>query len=260
MRSSWNAEIGVNENGSFAINLGSDSCAEHEHGIDFLKSIFGIDNTNGKDNPKLGVEKRRITRVPSCLDFIELTHKAKKYACITTDFGKNTNISQFKNLPSELFPRNNTDVTAAWDERDFGVLVTGADNIKFLRELYAAFQNLDVSIWLGKSGPFQNGGLIISIVSKLEQSFLDQILESDLDAIKLLEMVETTGIITKLKNANKIYYDLTPKWANTEKTDVVFFLNPKKHDVYRSGWYAVKDLEDWIEEKGPIIRNGGIDK
>ena len=76
--------------------------------------------------------------------------------------------------------------------------------------------------------------------------------DTDLDTIELQKAVARTGIHKLLKEADCKYYALSPRWADESKTEVKFWLNPYDQTNNNYGWYAVEDLEAWVNGEGPI--------
>ena len=64
--------------------------------------------------------------------------------------------------------------------------------------------------------------------------------------------LEKTKIEMILKKAKKEYDALVPAWANDEKTEVKYWLNPKDQENVNYGWYSLQDLKLWAKNKGRI--------
>jgi hypothetical protein len=77
----------------------------------------------------------------------------------------------------------------------------------------------------------------------------------DRDQLEIKKSAFETGIHKKLKEADKKYFALSPRWKDKDKKEVVFWLNPYDQQNNNFGWYSAKDLEEWIEGKGPVPKN-----
>jgi hypothetical protein len=153
------------------------------------------------------------------------------------------------------------ELCTAWSRGDFAVRVSNADGKQALEMLYAAAtqENPDFALMLGGGGPFQNAGLIMIMPSRLPEETVDDMASQDLGHLDLLDVVEATGIQKKLADADKRYYALSPRWANDDeekktKYKCVFWLNPDDQQNNEFGWFTVEELEQWIEGKGPVLK------
>lgn len=244
------------------IHLRADYCAEHEWGIKGLRSHFGIDDS------KIGIEKRRISKM-GALYLVEFTKKREKCAFLTNrlvyeNLSSNTVQGKWKDLKDYISDfrwfdieknEQSEGVAGAWDEDNFIVVVKGKENIDRLKKVYEAFQKNDIAIFLGGgNGPFQNAGLSIAIISELPNEIVQDMKNVDMDTINLKKAAEKTGIEKKLAKAGLGYHALSPQWNDKEDPSegVKFWLNPREQDKYNYGWYSVNELEMWIEGKGPI--------
>ena len=136
-----------------------------------------------------------------------------------------------------------------WSEGDFMVASTDKQAIE---DLYQAFQALDVTISVGGGNVFQNGGLHFVIKSRISQEIIDDVYQKDLDNLNLKKAASSTGIYEKLEKAGKHFFALSPRWKDSEKKEIVFWLNPQEQHANNSGWYTISDLEDWIKGVGKI--------
>lgn len=245
------------------IALGFDFASEHEWGIDRLKQAFGISTTK----TPIGINDRKITIVPEHLVYMEFDHKpndkrkkAEHYAALAY-----MNMSYYQNAPERLkeivlrnaepysYDEKCKPIGAAWSEQDFGIVVKGDENITRLRELYDAFKIKDIAVAPGKSRGFlRSFGLTFVIISRLEPEVFEAVLAADKDHDALLKAAEATGIVKRLNAAKKEFFACSPAWANKDKKEVHFWLNPEQQDENNYGWYTVKDLDDWIAGKGKI--------
>lgn len=214
------------------INLGYDHCAEHEWGIDILNCKFKVNTSDGV----FGIDKRKITTLPDNLFFEEKGNK-KIIACSSSHY-----------IPDYML--KDEKLTTAWSERDFCIASTSHD----MNELWEAFQNLDIAIGLGgKSNPFAGSGLIFMIVSNLPNATKQSMYNADKEYYDLQKDAHATGIYELLKEHGKKFFALSP--ARDDDGSIRFWLNPYEQDKYNFGWYTLKDLQDWANDKGVIVRH-----
>lgn len=253
-------------------NLGADYCAEHEWGIGGLKRMLGIDGAKPEYSRERvvykkphGIERRRISKH----DNVRLFEYGDQVALICTatwcieDFEeaieKHGMAKAFKDrLPRELYIRSDQTLGAAWDDGSFGLLGKGQDADR-IREIWKAIQAHNVAIWNGgRVTPFENSGLIIAIIDRVSAENLETMRAADEDAEKLQAASDATGIITRLKEAEKGYFACSPKWRDERFKDknsahpVIYWLNPMEQSENNSGWFTVEDLDQWIKGIGPI--------
>lgn len=285
------------------VNLGADYCAEHEWGIKNLCRDFGIGPVRGRkvepfSDPlkegKVGIEARTITRVAAGVRLLRLSAggatgqaKAKKsepdWALVYSPHSSWRTPEQDEEALLGQLARScsfygDQRLATAWDEGSFAVRVHAADK-PLLERLYQSFMDKDIGIWVGGGRIFQNGGLVLVIVSAIPFEKANTMLEADLDNIRLIEAAAETGIEARLKAAGKKWYALSPSWGSKFKTvidpnkhvpgakiedigrgldtkhDVVFWLNPEEQSRNHSAWVTVEDLDQWIQGQGVIPKS-----
>jgi hypothetical protein len=248
--------------------LPADYCAEHEWGIESLQWSFGI-NKHLITQPPFGIMRRKATKVP--VDFIYNERRGKLIQAVMTvgwrdymfskeDFEKNI----FNNLPQELnFKWDDREVRSAWDGKSFGIRVKGIKHVRNLRKIMRAIHENNVCVFVGGTGPFNNGGLCVAIANALPENIAKQWESHDSDTAKLYLEHEKIGIEKKICDNLKFrwglkpYYALSPRWMfdnekHKSKYKLIYFLNPADQDFNNHGWFTVEELEQWIEGKGPI--------
>ncbi len=258
MRKSYDCDFLGDDNGTVVgINLGADSCAEHEWGIKDLTRYFGIPETG------LGIEKRTITKLPSITKIVDFkTQEKKEFSYVKfIDNKKKTALFVSRYVCEDYFSDKEVtnykdELACAWDEGSFGISAIKEDDRQALREIYEAMQKLDLAIWVGGGHVFKNGGLILGIVSRLPKDKLSEMKEADIDREKLLKASEDTGIANRLKEAGKSYFALSPRWKTSDdsKYPVIFWLNPMEQHIHNYGWWTVEQLDLWAKSEGPIMK------
>lgn len=249
-----------------AINLGADFVAEHEWGVQRLKSSFGIPTYQKTDNTDAGVARRKVRSFPIEARYSSALQLLKLKDCTVLIFGGYgfDKVKDFKTacgamrVYGEITPEKPKydgkpqDFLAAWDESSFGVVAKDEVACKHLETLYEAFKGLDAAIWVGGAGVFQNGGLVLAVYSNIPKENVDSMREKELEAVQVQVDMAETGIEKLLADAGKRYYALSP----SRKADgsLQFWLNPQDQRSYESRWSSLEELKQWAEDKGPIIK------
>lgn len=266
------------EDGTTAgICLGFDFCAEHEFGVKRIKQAMGIPGT-------MGVEGRTMTQQPAIVHFekFKRTQRRERGAKTAT---RETTAALIVSAQSWLAPKKEEPIKqtlrsivrdgldfyydphekgfceerdnliSAWDETGFAVVARGADNIKHLEEIHKALLANDIALadpsGMGFAG---RNGLGVVIASRVPEDIRKKVRDSDEDHARLLRAAEDTGIAQKIKKSGKGFFALEPAWANEDKTEVKFFLNPTEQRQYNSGWFTLAQLEAWTRDEGPILK------
>lgn len=253
------------------LNLGSDHCAEHEWGISELKQILGIQD----ENPS-GLESRKITNLLEKNLFIHDDKASKKKTgktilLIEAEYTISAAKQDLKNLNAQNMPYapkggEKPDLCPSWSSRGLCVVASKDEDRQNLRVLIQALKNSDAALWLGGGGVFENAGLCIGILSKIDDESKQHMKEADENSRLLKAADAATGIKELLAGANKRYFALSPAWASSIKStargeintafDVIYWLNPMEQDKNNYGWFTVEQLREWAQNQGPIVKEG----
>lgn len=240
-------------------NLGADFTSEHEWGIKDLERDFGLDKTQAP-----GVPRRVIRIVPGHGGlFIDEKLNALAYVGRYNEAPTNT---LYPHAAKEIGNFYDDDVlVGAWSDGDFAVrFPDDAQGRLDVKELWNAFDRKDIAFLFANVGgnPFARAGLNLVIVSRLPQEIVDDLAEKDADRDALLVAAAATGIKARIDAFSKVgtrdydhsrgYYALTASWANEEKTEVHFWLNPHDQQNNKSGYFTVAELDQWLVGEGPI--------
>lgn len=245
------------------IHLAADFTAEHEWGIRELKSKFGIPERELTDGP-FGVEREKAQAVPETLVYQEEKKGITGLAVITYHFQlEDVKLSEYSELnytmhPPREDPRRDTssfktydfEATGAWDGNSFGIRAKGDKARECLSELHEAIKQTDVCLFLGGAGPFQNAGLTIAIASRIPQDLQKLMRDTHRDTANLHKKAKATGIYDVVPRDK--YYALSPRWKDSKKRSVVFWLNPTDQKNNNYGSFTVTELKQWMKGKGPI--------
>lgn len=258
------------------VNLSSDSCSEHEVGIENLKKFLGV-------NPKanFGVDSRRIRSFPNWLRWYTLPDGSEGFG-LMSDYVWDALEKVAPELPSRHVgphfksgPRKGQlkmgrgaifedyGIAATWDERSF-LVRAASEEVSKLREIWDAIIAGDAAIWLSGGGPFGGHGLNIMIVSRIPKEFLDLQEQRDMEDLEVQEYHKSTGIEKLLKGAGKGWYSLRPQRMPNGMTvkrsaeplvppgGIVWWLNPCDQRNNNFGWYNLEQLQAWARNEGPI--------
>ncbi len=261
MKRTYNPELIFDGDTFVGINLGADHCSEHEGGIPDINKAFGM------NAEAIGIERYQNTCVPSGrwtkLETTKFTYNKTPWVGLYFNADhfslKDYKIKEYLPMP---WDRTEDTMATAWDRESFGIVVHKSKKW-VIDELMTAIQNHDLAIGIGSVlNPFDRGGLILMIVSRVSQEVKDAIMEDHIAYNKLMQAVADTGIEELLKQHNKRWYALMPHWCDDTfetivetKYNVVFFLNPWERHKYNYGWFTVEELQAWTREEGPVCKN-----
>ncbi|MGH2611716.1 MAG: hypothetical protein ACRDFB_01545, partial [Rhabdochlamydiaceae bacterium] len=176
--------------------------------------------------------------------------------------------------PSELYAHEDK-LATAWCKSSLGIRAKNNKDINFIRQLHKAILDKDAAVWCGGGHVFKSAGLIIGVISAIPDKEKQEMYDSHLDYHNLMVASETTGIKAKIDAANQEFVDknnlgavlykpygyssLRPEWVEGRKKDtkykVMYWLNPWDQEKYKSGYYTVEELLEWIDGCGPILKN-----
>jgi hypothetical protein len=270
------------------ISLGHDYCAEHEWGIENMRRRFGIKDGSSKC---MGVDNRTISKNINNLVFKEETYKKVKYALLYTGYSFRTLGESQENIPRDIKdykkditwnmewqqrnpPKEGREpkdpIVTAWDEEGFGVGVMGEKEVQYLKDLYEAFQNLNIAIAvinLMPNNPFSNNSLSILIADRLPLSIKINMYAADKEHYDRVDYEEKIGM-TKIKakygnknghNKKNYFMACSAKWINYDdaearerrkkelktKYDIQYWVNYSDDDN-NHGYYTVEEIREWL--------------
>ena len=222
---------------------------EQERGIRSLLESFGIAQGHNY------VEDRKIKK-DATITFAARQNKTKNLYITTKTSPED---KKYVKTCTAFIPRND-EFSACWDDRNFAIRGIGESGCKAIKELKAHMENNNIAIWMASSGNlFSNSGIFIGFYDKLPEDFIKEI-NQNIDEIKSVKSLsDNIGIIQKIDSSDKSYYALSPRMANIDELNrtehpIVYWLNPIHQNAYNYGWFTVEELEQWIDDKGPIIK------
>lgn len=241
------------------ISLGYDYCAEHEWGIEDIEKSFDMQLSN---DSCLGIEARKLRKIPLYLKYVENNFKNKSYAHLI--FNKNSiiNFSDNSNTQPVGYFKEGIDFVTAWNSKSFGISLKGKKNSKrkLLEFLYERILEKDVALCFvsknKKPNPFSRTFPYLAIISRMNQEFLDDMYNYDLDCLNLKNESKKTGIEDYLRKFNKSWFSLQPQWNNNSKKsdyNIIYYLQPSNTSLYKSGWFTVEDLKLWAHDVGDVM-------
>lgn len=230
----------------------ADFTSEHEWGVKDLYDSLGV------DSEKLGVDGRTITSA-ECLSLMQGEKGLYLYANV---YGWDKDTAERLDKHHELHTHSKADVPvdSAWSERTFCILAKGDETKSALEEIYQAAQTNDFALWIGGGGnnPFDRGGLVIAIKSRISQEATQHMLEYDQNERDLKEESERLGVEVKVKACKHVEwgYNAFPYWTTRckgieERTEhkVVYWLRGR--DV--SGYFTVEEINDWVDNNTGVV-------
>lgn len=143
-----------------------------------------------------------------------------------------------------------------WGQEGFKVTVWGKERVKALTQMHQALINGELTVSTGSSpNPFGRGGLHLMLACALPLDYKESVLANDKDYKEMTLAVRATGIEDEIKKAGKGFYALAPRYFDVDGVKTLkFFLNPREQNKYKSGWFTLTELREWIKEQGPVIK------
>lgn len=267
MRRGYKPSLYKNDAGEiYAINLGSDFCSEHEHGVERIYNLMGcktdaigIDRYKSKNSSLKNVLSFRVNYV-----FYILFGGYWGWNNLTTTELKEEFKKRYRKGSRELSLYGDELFGGAWSDNDFGIAVSINENeaYPFALKLSKAIEDGDFSVWFsgeGGNNPFVRPGLVIGITSMVPKEIQDYMAECHIEEKRINDADEATGIKILLKEKGKKYFACKVDWlkerftvANGEKKiskyPVIYFLNPWDQEDNNCGWFTVEELTDWAND------------
>lgn len=276
----------------YGLSLGFDFCAEHEWGIKELKRNLGIPDCTKET---AGVASRLVQKVDkinhgsfkvyarsgSYKLYLSAKKGYKPYTVYYFELVNYWNENQ-KNIAKErrsklLFADDlqsgNKEVWTEWDSKEFRIVTTNKDLYDML---VGAMENKSLAVGMGKTtNPFSRAPLAFVDLRFFSEEVLSEIQRLDTEAIDTKEYsdkhVEKFNTLwEKKRGTNPSFREVTylggkkflspaeignlREQRRATKVKMLFWLNTND-SRYKSGWYTFEELLDWIENKGPILRN-----
>lgn len=235
---------GSNSGKLIGISLGADFVSEHEWGIQGIQGAFGLDSS------AMGEDRYKMTLKPENL---YLLRNDKEVALVFHDFPIMRNQPRYsmEDIQRILYLPQNQEITTAWDSRSFVVYSNKKGNILKLLEIYEAFKNKNIFIFLGGGGFISNAGLQFVIADRLDPSIKKAWRKAHEHKIKETKALADSGIEEILHRAGKKYFALSPRL--NDKNQLTFWLNPYEQDKYNYGSFTLQELKQWANDEGPIM-------
>lgn len=225
--------------------------AEHEWGIKEMQRLFGIKILF----PKEEVEKKYkniLSKFFYKMNYdLPVSHNSKNLRVIET---KDTIFLCPKDYEIQFIENKcyflKDEITAGmWDSKSFVIALKNTEeNKQYFNELIKAEAENQLVIGFF---PELAKDLIIAKLSNFPISEIENYKEKRKDAIKLYEDFHNTKIEKILKENNKKFNSLTPKYIEGK---LCAWLNPTEQYQYNYGWFSIEDLKLWADNKGPILK------
>lgn len=274
----------VNDQGeTIGISLGADFCAEHEWGLNGIRSNFGL-----KDGA-LGIDKHKVHQVPinniiyaKGEKFIVLWFHRYNYdleqhrANVEKDvdayvmaceypFGFDSAAPDMNYSKRKPTVSPDWEFSGAWSENAFAFSAPISQEAN-MDMLYEGFKENDLVILVGGvNNPFDRGGLVIARYSKIPNEVFENMKEKDLERKRLEKAAQKPkkkifkALSKAGSNPKNAIIAISPAWISDKMKDksqyeVMFWLNPHNQRDYSAGWFTVEDLLLWAENKGPVLK------
>lgn len=248
------------------INLGYDFEYEHEHGIKGLRETFKMNNF------ELGLSAYSIKKIDLNGQMLlkKIIINGTSYVLLlmipnNINFLNNHDIDDNFLIHLHLYPHESVlgiegeelypGLFTSWDNNSFGILAEEKYE-KYLNDLYSSFLEGDISLDVHSDNFFPTRGLTICINSRIPKDIKYEIRKKDESYLRLLCKMEKTGIVNILQTSGKEYYELMPKWKDEAECEIVFYLNPKEQNKYKTGWFTYEDLINWTKDNGSVLKEG----
>lgn len=231
------------------LSLGADATTEHQVGSSGIAHAFGYEYS-----PQAGVMARKIDRLPDSFGIEEVEHQGERCLLMSS------NLQQARAyLKSELrfmlgAGREVQSTAAAWDSSNFAIVARGPDKAHLV-QLARSFGALDIMAggMLRELYPRQAGGLVYAIASKVPPELLAAVQAQLDETLARTDILRRSGVAERLVAAGRKWFSLSEtQWKDESKTDIVVWLNPYDQHRYRSGWFTLSELEEWVTNTGPI--------
>lgn len=262
MRQSFENHFLFGNDGLVCLNLGADCVAEHEGGISEIDRHFGI---RRKDETLFGLDRRKVNTFPTkCVkefDFIHKGFNSKKRKSENVSvygfmFSPHLSYSEMTaaEVPDRLGFYDSTKLWTGWSQDSFGIFSAIEKDQKRIKEIRDNLEKLNCAIWCGGGNVFQNAGLVIGLIDRMDKSVFKQWEKQDRDNLELKKVFKDTGIEAVLKNAGCEYFALSPIWEDKSKKTLKFWLNPMQQNIHNWGWFDIDELLLWAKGKGPVLK------
>ncbi len=179
------------------------------------------------------------------------------------------------NVPRNAAQRNaaieqSSGIRSFWDdERGFLVHGRGEDSRQLVLDMAAAYEGGRLVLTTGMPGAFGvNGGLCLLDEARIPQRVRDEVLAMDEAHLEIRAAVAECGIEETLRAAGRGWHALSPQWVRDPEGHygipveelsggdrLVFFLNPADQQRHNYGWMTFRDLQDWAQGKGQVIKS-----
>ncbi len=242
---------GLIEDGGKVVGIcfGADATSEHEGGHGPLKEMFGLPSNVSRGC--FGLDARTVTKIPSHLFFFQFGYTTYLICSRGLNWLDEKRLTQ-STLDRLIHARKDERLSTAWDEASFGVRLLD-DRGEVLQGIYNRMRSNDAVIfqisgaWIGK-------GLHICVKSSVPEKIKTWFEEQDTSRLNLLEAFAATGIETRVKASGKRYFALSPRWFDEKSGIFKIWLNPWDQDMYHSNWFTVEELDAWIRDEGPVLK------
>jgi hypothetical protein len=242
MRNGMNASF-IHKSDFIGVNLGADYVSEHEWGIKSLKRYLGVD-----ENADMGLPCRKVNEVHNLHWF-----ESKDFIGIVCYHFYDDTMKNWK--PRETYGSDKAkSFYSGWAQDGFYLLTkntkTSESTINKIKKIYDALNNKNACIWLGGGGVFENAGLCIGIIDKMDKTIFQEWSASDKKKADTKAAFDKSGIEEFLRKAGKKWFALSPSMVNGK---LKIWLNPYEQRIHNAGSFTVDELKLWAKDQGPVM-------
>jgi hypothetical protein len=218
-------------------NLSADFVAEHEFGIDRLKSHLT------RDSKAYGLSGRRIRQTDSVryngsdlLVIMDSKWAMQHYE----DKDCNWNLSDYGS--------DSCGLKSSWGDNGLIIQALTAESQEYLRQLHQAILKKKVAIVYKYKFGFYRGGLALVIIDRVPKNLADDLYQSDKNEAALVRARKRLRIDSVLRERGLTYWT-SVDWSKNHnlktKFKIVFHVNYS----FVSGWYTHEELESWLKSE-----------
>ena len=219
------------------IHLAADFVAEHEFGIERLRSHLT------RDSKAYGLSGRRIRQIDSVryngsdlLVIMDSKWAVEQY----DDKDCHWNLSDYG--------PDSCGMKSSWGDNGLIIQAITPESQNYLRQLHQAILKKQVAlVYKGKFG-FYRGGLTLVIIDRVAQSIAGDLYQSDKNEAAL-ERARKRSRIDSLLRERGLAYWTSADWSRNHdlktKYKIVFYINY----TFAYGWYTHEEIESWLKSE-----------
>jgi hypothetical protein len=237
MRTSSSTSVIIEDSKLVGFHLAADFVAEHEFGIDKLRSYL----TN--DSKAYGLSGRRIRRFDSVryngsdmLVIMDSKWATQHYE----DKDCHWNLSDYG--------PDSCGMKSSWGDNGLIIQAITPESQDYLRQLHQAILKKQVAlVYKGKFG-FYRGGLTLVIIDHVAQSIADDLYQYDKNEAALARARKRSRVGSLLRERGLAYWT-SVDWSKNHKLKTKYKLVFHVNYTFTHGWYTHEEIESWLKSE-----------